>query len=382
MVLSLPKIRSSAELQEEQDRKRRRLHKNDLFALLSEEEGEEEMEDKSTVPRGPSVCSLPWLGMALELQAHILRYLDTEDLLKCMTVCKKWRREVQAMDWQWHERYKKEFGVDRCHIKAMSRLSDESNSAWYSQYMNTFMALKVRLLGLMGRSSDENVWGQVLQRNAMMDLMFWTCEKGSPSLLRHLLSNCIPISLLPHSHPGRLCAGGTVVLPLSLPFHEVISQVRRAGSTRHLTVLGMAVTHRNLEVCKVLLEVCSPYHLHNADVERRRSALWLAAEVGDQDICELLIAHGVNIHLADVNDSSPLFIACESGHADIVRLLLQHGAEADRPDSLQRFRNPFSFLLRLSSYQQSHGWRLDCRTASVLTNLSMLILVFIVGLPF
>jgi len=55
-----------------------------------------------------------------------------------------------------------------------------------------------------------------------------------------------------------------------------------------------------------------------------------AAEKGDINVIRLLISRGINVDLADKEDSTALQLACSSGYFKIAELLIQNGADVNR----------------------------------------------------
>lgn len=67
-------------------------------------------------------------------------------------------------------------------------------------------------------------------------------------------------------------------------------------------------------------------------IERGRSALHWAAQLGNVDIVELLLDVGVPV--SGVGDDAPLLVASSHGHARVVDLLLRRGAVCDLSEAL------------------------------------------------
>ena len=55
----------------------------------------------------------------------------------------------------------------------------------------------------------------------------------------------------------------------------------------------------------------------------------LAAKNGDKNIVKLLLQHGADPNITDINGSSPLHWAAQASFGDIVELLLEQGAEVN-----------------------------------------------------
>ena len=70
---------------------------------------------------------------------------------------------------------------------------------------------------------------------------------------------------------------------------------------------------------------------------RKRTLLHKAAQIGDRRVCELLIIdHGVDVNKQDARKQTPLWVAAEEGHKDICEVLIQNGASVDENDVTQR----------------------------------------------
>jgi serine/threonine-protein phosphatase 6 regulatory ankyrin repeat subunit B len=62
------------------------------------------------------------------------------------------------------------------------------------------------------------------------------------------------------------------------------------------------------------------------------TALYVAAEVGNKDVAELLLAGGAQVDAKATTWWTSLHVATVNGHKDVVELLLRNGAEADARD--------------------------------------------------
>ena len=70
---------------------------------------------------------------------------------------------------------------------------------------------------------------------------------------------------------------------------------------------------------------------------RKRTLLHKAAQIGDRRVCELLIIdHGVDVNKQDARKQTPLWVAAEEGHKDICEVLIQNGASVNEKDMTQR----------------------------------------------
>ncbi|KAL4811049.1 ankyrin repeat-containing domain protein [Aspergillus unguis] len=75
---------------------------------------------------------------------------------------------------------------------------------------------------------------------------------------------------------------------------------------------------------------------HGADINlsdlNNRTALSWAAECGFEECVRVLLERGADVHIPDVQSKNALLRAAENGHVEVVRLLLQHGADLKSTD--------------------------------------------------
>ncbi len=60
---------------------------------------------------------------------------------------------------------------------------------------------------------------------------------------------------------------------------------------------------------------------------RRRTALHVAAETGQVEMCSLLLVAKADVTAVDAADRTPLHVAAAGGHADVAKLLIAHGSD-------------------------------------------------------
>ncbi|XP_007536133.1 ankyrin repeat and protein kinase domain-containing protein 1 isoform X2 [Erinaceus europaeus] len=93
-----------------------------------------------------------------------------------------------------------------------------------------------------------------------------------------------------------------------------------------VTPLHFLVAQGSLEQVRLLLA-------HEADVDGQTAcgytALLIAAQDRQPDLCALLLAHGADANLADEDGWAPLHFAAQNGDDRSARLLLDHGARVD-----------------------------------------------------
>eukprot|EP00758_Cryptobia_borreli_P006893 Tbor_TRINITY_DN5219_c1_g1::TRINITY_DN5219_c1_g1_i3::g.16686::m.16686 len=59
------------------------------------------------------------------------------------------------------------------------------------------------------------------------------------------------------------------------------------------------------------------------------SCLYIAAQMGFKDCCDILIKKGANVNPAWDTDANPLFIATQRNHIEVIKLLIENGADVD-----------------------------------------------------
>jgi ankyrin repeat protein len=94
--------------------------------------------------------------------------------------------------------------------------------------------------------------------------------------------------------------------------------------------LHYAVLHGAHDAVQTLAEL--PGVLVDAQNREGATALWLAAQRGDERSAALLLQHGARPNLPNSEGATPLHAAAARGDAALLRLLLQHGAHLARPD--------------------------------------------------
>lgn len=75
---------------------------------------------------------------------------------------------------------------------------------------------------------------------------------------------------------------------------------------------------------------------HGASVNEtggfERTALFHAAEEGNEDVAKALIQHGASVSAVDSASATSLFLAAEAGHVGVMRVLLESGADPNHKD--------------------------------------------------
>lgn len=132
---------------------------------------------------------------------------------------------------------------------------------------------------------------------------------------------------------------------VSLATQSFVQPATTKKSDPHLTeeLLG-AVRRGTVPVAKLLLECV---HVDSRDPRYGRTALSVAAEIGDVTMARLLLEHGASVNTRQYSRScwdddwgpnwiagrTPLGWAAVAGQSSIVELLLQHGANPNSANS-------------------------------------------------
>lgn len=72
---------------------------------------------------------------------------------------------------------------------------------------------------------------------------------------------------------------------------------------------------------------------HEINDKHGRTALHIAAGMGKQEVCVLLLERGASVNAKDIKGRTPLLDAAAHGFIEICRLLLEHGATQEPDDS-------------------------------------------------
>ncbi|KAL4971954.1 ankyrin repeat-containing domain protein [Aspergillus desertorum] len=213
-----------------------------------------------------------------------------------------------------------------------------------------------RILPELGESSDPITRVCVcLERVGALDrindkgrtILHLATEKGNTSLITNLLAHGASPDIM--DAEGRYAvqyAGAsskTGVLQALLPLEtavcgtaktkafwlEVLAQpVEDPGGfgQRH-SIFELAVVPQSLETAQHLLEYgMDPNTRLSGPWHDGKPMLYYAAETGQSELVELLLAHGASIELTDFYGWTPLHAACYFGYTDIAKLLIETGS--------------------------------------------------------
>lgn len=107
-----------------------------------------------------------------------------------------------------------------------------------------------------------------------------------------------------------------------------------ARNEEGLTLLQMAVRDRMDDIAEKLLSFGADVNLKS--LQNGYTALHYAADKGDEDLIDLLLAHKADPNITGNRKQSPLHIAAEGGEEDIVKKLVAAGTDVLLEDHLKR----------------------------------------------
>ena len=153
-------------------------------------------------------------------------------------------------------------------------------------------------------------------------------NKGREEVVKILLTaSSVRINL-------RQADGSTAIFAATQAnFPGIVEALARRGADVNLTLfdgtppLCYAAFKGNIEVLKRLLQ--APGVLVDQRSGKQATALFYAAQEGQKEAVELLLAKGADLDIADENQVGPLHIACLHGRTEIVELLLNAGADME-----------------------------------------------------
>lgn len=153
--------------------------------------------------------------------------------------------------------------------------------------------------------------------------------------------------------------------------HEVVEYLQKMGAKSFYSIgdkVNMMMSSIQSGDKKLLqnLLLVSPELINAIDYDRK-SALHLAAQIGNLEIVSFLLDKGADINALDNSDQAPIHEALRSGHTEVVSLLISKGAQISS-NVLQVVRTPeFALSLRKSlpilcergRFQYAEAWILQ-----------------------
>lgn len=102
------------------------------------------------------------------------------------------------------------------------------------------------------------------------------------------------------------------------------------------TPVHVAIVDSSVEMVKVILDVAAghkfqdtSFNIDGARFDDGVTPLIQAAGIGSQEVVELLLDYGANIHTTDHLERSALHSSVSSGHTEVVRALIRRGADVN-----------------------------------------------------
>ncbi|XP_068455397.1 ankyrin repeat and SOCS box protein 3 [Clinocottus analis] len=109
------------------------------------------------------------------------------------------------------------------------------------------------------------------------------------------------------------------------------AEVDRSHTASCWTCLHQAVHKGHKDIVRILVGVCNLEALDDHKI----SPLFVAAQYGQQECLEILVAAGANVSAQAADLATPLMIASQEGHGACVDFLLDHGADPNVACSLE-----------------------------------------------
>jgi hypothetical protein len=95
------------------------------------------------------------------------------------------------------------------------------------------------------------------------------------------------------------------------------------------TCLTTAALHNNIYAARKLLDLGANVNQATEDRKRRLTPLHLAAELGHEDMVDLLLSAGANVHIRSTSETTAFYRAARGGSIHILRRLHELGSEVD-----------------------------------------------------
>ena len=97
------------------------------------------------------------------------------------------------------------------------------------------------------------------------------------------------------------------------------------------TPLLISIIKKHTNITRLLLNV-NEIDINKCEEQQKCSPLYIAAQVGNIDIVELLIQRNADINLCNFEGDHALMISVNLGHFDITKLLIDSGADINHCD--------------------------------------------------
>jgi ankyrin repeat protein len=98
-------------------------------------------------------------------------------------------------------------------------------------------------------------------------------------------------------------------------------------------VLHLALVEKDFEFAEYLLNKRFARVTDVTSEDSRGTTLMLACEIGNLNLCELLVAKGANVNAYGRSGRFPLMLASAEGHLNICEFLISKGADPNRTDT-------------------------------------------------
>ncbi|RUS85021.1 hypothetical protein EGW08_007205 [Elysia chlorotica] len=161
-------------------------------------------------------------------------------------------------------------------------------------------------------------------RNGQSPLLV-ASEQGHLDIVKVLLKNQARVDIFDEHGKTALhlaAEHGHQTVADTLLYHKAFVS---AKSKHGLTPLHLAAAQGNVALLKLLVDK------HGATIDAltlaKKTALHMAAQNGQREVCSALIKMKADTNATDVEGQTPLHLAAENNHSDVVKLFLKHRPE-------------------------------------------------------
>jgi len=232
------------------------------------------------------------------------------------------------------------------------KLDVKNISNWYDQfhttYQNEYPDEKSKKLFSLVKEERFDELKKILQFNDVnikdkngMGLSQWICEANNQPFLDYCYRLVCEFAYGNYNsrnrHPKSLMLVYAAAFNQISEIHHLVPQIANINLPTPF-VFNAAIAHKHIDVIHALLTLgLDPNLTIDPDsglagilLGSQYTPLHYAALVGDLEITNALLAHGVNIDATITPwNETPLMTAAIAGHTDIVNILLEHGANID-----------------------------------------------------